>query len=365
MLDHEKYMRRCIELSRQGEGRTSPNPLVGAVVVNDNGDIIGEGFHAAYGGAHAEVVALDKAGVAAAKQTLYVNLEPCCHHGKTPPCTDRVIASGVKRVVFGMLDPNPKVAGGGQKLLEDAGIETISNILVKECRYVNRGFLKWQEKWLPWLCLKIAATVDGRIADRHKHSRWISGKEARRHTQELRNAYDCVMVGSGTVIIDDPELIVHDLPDARNPMRAIIDTRLLTGPNRQVCQHDDFLTWIFASQEAIDKHSSSFPKSVSLMATPVQEGHVDLNAVLNLLGADGIRKVLCEGGAGLGAALLEQKLVDEIQWFIAPKLLVDGQAKSALTGSKNVNLPDAVNFISHTYKEVGPDLLIHALIHEP
>jgi diaminohydroxyphosphoribosylaminopyrimidine deaminase/5-amino-6-(5-phosphoribosylamino)uracil reductase len=173
------------------------------------------------------------------------------------------------------------------------------------------------------------------------------------------------MVGSGTVVLDDPELIVHDLPGARNPMRAIIDTRLLTSPTRQVCQHDDFLTWIFASQEAVDKYSPSFPKSVSLVATPVEKGHVDLNAVLNLLGADGVRTILCEGGAGLGGALLEQRLVDEVHWFLAPKLLVDSQAKSALTGSKDVPLPDAVNFISHTYKEVGPDLLIHALIHEP
>jgi diaminohydroxyphosphoribosylaminopyrimidine deaminase / 5-amino-6-(5-phosphoribosylamino)uracil reductase len=365
MLDHEHYMRRCLELAELADGRTSPNPLVGAVVVDDDGNIIAEGYHAQCGGPHAEVVALDAAGELARGKTLYVSLEPCCHFGKTPPCSDRVIASGVKRVIFGLMDPNPKVGGGGEKALQAAGIETLHGVLQPECRYINRGFFKWIEKQLPWVCLKMAATMDGRIADRLGTSRWITGATAREHVQQLRNKYDCLLIGSETALQDNPDLTVHGIANSRDPIRAVMDTRLSTSRDSKLAKNGDGKTWLFAAEANIQANGVSFRENVRLIAAPLKGKHLDLAWVLHYLGTEEVRKVLCEGGGQIGGALLQQGLVDEIEWLIAPKMLADVHATPALAGSKSMALADAFTFKSHTYKELGADMLIHGLIHEP
>jgi diaminohydroxyphosphoribosylaminopyrimidine deaminase/5-amino-6-(5-phosphoribosylamino)uracil reductase len=366
MSEDEKYMRLCLALAAQADGRTSPNPLVGAVLVDDDGSIIAEGYHQKAGQPHAEVLALDQAGERARGKTLYVNLEPCCHFGKTPPCSQRVIASGVKTVVFGMLDPNPKVQGDGLQELNSAGIETRHDVLVEECRYLNRGFLKWIEHGRPWVCLKIAATIDGRIADRMGHSKWITGEESRHFVHQLRDKYDCLLVGSNTVVHDDPEFTVRDIPNSRNPLRAVVDTHLSVSPQSKICGHQDDTTWIFSSASAIRSKGPSFNQSVRLVESqPGSDGHLDLDWVLRYLGQNRVRKVLCEGGAQLAGSLLQQQLVDELIWMIAPKLLLDSQSKSALSAPHMVELQKALILTDARMNNSGNDFVIHGFLQRP
>lgn len=366
MSADEKYMRLCFELAARAEGRTSPNPLVGAVVVDDDGSIIAEGFHERAGQAHAEVIALDRAGAKAAGKTLYVNLEPCCHFGKTGPCSQRVIASGVKTVIFGTLDPNPKVQGGGLKALQQAGITTRFGILENECRYLNRGFLRWVEHGRPWVCLKMAATIDGRIADRHGASKWITGETARLFVHQLRDKYDCVLVGGATARIDDPQLVVRDVPGARNPFRAVLDTNLSLSPSAKLCRNEDGKTLIFCAAEAKASRCGVFPDHVRLVETPRgKNGNLDLPSVLQLLGEQKMRTVFCEGGSRLAGALLEQSLVDEIVWMIAPKFLLDVDSISAIRAPHTVNVENALTLLSSSMKQVGADYLIQGLLQQP
>jgi diaminohydroxyphosphoribosylaminopyrimidine deaminase/5-amino-6-(5-phosphoribosylamino)uracil reductase len=366
-VDDQQYMRRCLALAAQAEGRTSPNPLVGAVVVADDGTIIAEGFHQKAGEPHAEVLALDRAGDRARGQTLYVNLEPCCHHGKTPPCSERVIASGVRRVVFGMLDPNPKVAGGGKRALESAGIETCAPLLEAECRKLNRAFLSWIEQRRPWVCLKIAATIDGYIADRHGSSRWITSENARRYVHEIRDKHDVVMVGAGTIRADDPELTVRDVSNGRNPVRAILSSGLNIDPQARICQIDDGKTWIFATEQAISQSGKLFnDKRVRLIAAPqVSDGVLDAQWILSFFGEQRLISVLCEGGGRLAGHLLECGLVDELQWLVAPKLLGDPLAVAAVDRKTEVKLADAITFTDHHFTTIDPDLLIRAFLRTP
>lgn len=332
-------------------------------MVNDSGVVIASGFHKMAGQAHAEVEALNEAGEQARGQTLYVNLEPCCHHGRTPPCTERVIASGVKRVVYGMSDPNPKVAGGGIKALQDAGIEVVPGILADESRMLNRAFIKWVTTKQPWVILKMAATLDGKIADRLGGSRWVSGEEARRHVHHLRNSCDGVMVGGTTVKHDDPELTVRDIPDGRNPLRIIIDTSLKTRPDSKVCKQseEDSKTVIFARAEEATK-ASIFSDKVKLVATAKSGDHLDLQEVMRRLAMMNLLSVLCEGGATLAGSLLDQKLVDEVHWIMALKLLGDPQAKESLAGSAGRLINEAVPLQNPQVQTLGRDLLIRGFL---
>lgn len=363
-LDDERYIQRCIELALQAEGRTSPNPLVGSVVVDDDGTIIAEGFHAKAGEPHAEVQALNIAGEAARGKTIYVSLEPCCHHGKTGPCSDRVIASGVKRVVCGMVDPNPKVAGGGLAAIQAAGIETRSGVLEADCRYLNRAFLKWIQHGTPWVVLKLAATLDGRIADRNGKSRWISGPEARRHVHKLRNTLDAVMVGRATVVADNAELTVREIDGSRNPIKVILDGALVVGPDARALQGPENNALIYCSEEAFAKRQGEFAKD-TLIATPLHNGKLDLNWILQSLGSKKIQSVLCEGGSKLAASLLQNHLVDELHWIIAPKIIGDVEAIPAVSGLEFIDLNDAIRPLRHSYTPLGEDLLFQALLTSP
>lgn len=336
--------------------------MVGCVVVSDAGEIIAEGWHQIPGQAHAEPIALDLAGDAARGATLYVSLEPCCHHGKTPPCSDRVIASGVRRVVCGLEDPNPKVAGGGIAALRAAGISVEVGILEKECRYLNRAWLKWIAKnKTPWVVLKIAATLDGKIADRNGNSRWITGAHARQFVHETRNRVDCVMIGGHTAIVDDAALTVRDVKDSRNPIRAVLDTQLLLSPESKLATNADGKTWVFASEEAITLKRAQFGEHVKLIETPLtHDGKLSLPAVLDHLGKSNVLSVMCEGGGRLAASMLPY--ADELYWMVAPKFLADNQAMPAVNAEAEVTMPEVNSHHVREVRKVGDDVLINVLM---
>lgn len=360
---HERLMRRCLELAGQAHGRTAPNPLVGAVIVDDNGRVIAEGYHHKRGEPHAEVHALQAAGDRARGQTIYVSLEPCCHFGRTPPCSDAVIAAGIKRVVAGMVDPNPKVAGQGLENLRRAGIEVVlvDGELERSCKWLNRGFIKRVTQQLPWTHLKMAVTLDGRIADRHGKSRWITGPEARQYVHELRNICDAVIVGGATVEADDPQLNVRDVEGGRDPKRVIIDPQLRVSPGRRIFKEGTCT--VFAAEDRLAGAADlSFGETAEVIAVPGEGGRIDLRAVLQRLAQDGANEALCEGGGRLAAAFLEAHLIDEVHWFVAPMLLVDGQAVPSLAGMHETRMETPVRLCEMETKRLGEDLLIRGLL---
>jgi len=371
-MTDEFYMEMCLELARQAQGRTAPNPIVGCIVLSADGKIVGRGHHERAGEPHAEVHALNEAGDAARGGTLYVNLEPCCHHGKTPPCSDRVIKSGVKRVVAGMQDPNPKVGGGGLKALNDAGIEVKVGILEEECRFANRGFIKRIEKGLPWVCLKLATTLDGKIADRFNTSKWITGPDARHYVHELRNIYDCVLVGANTARQDDPELNVREIDQGRHPIRAVVDPTLSIDPQSRLCKADSGgRTIIFYSECEKSAAPEKFPSTVSLVplsSKTISLGEkkhshlIELKGALEFLASEKVLMVLCEGGGKLASYLLREGLVDEVQWLVAPKILGDHLAISAVDGDLPVKLTEIQKLKNVTTQKLGDDILIHGLL---
>lgn len=357
-----KWMLRCLELACSAEGRTAPNPLVGSVVLNRDGQVVGEGYHKGAGLAHAEVEALNSASAEDVRGgTLYVNLEPCCHFGRTPPCSDRVIESGVTRVVVGCLDPNPKVAGGGLAALRRAGIEVVEGVLAEKCRYVNRAFLKAITSGIPWLALKMAMSLDGRIADRSGGSRYVSGAEARERVMNLRNRFDCVMIGANTARLDNPALDVRGVADSRNPLRVVIDPRLSLAPDARVFESEGE-TVIFTLAEAAHVESNFSRNNARIVGLPGRENaQINLTDVLRRLKMDGVMSVLCEGGGKLAGALLEQGLVDELFWFVAPKMLIDEQALPVVASPRSRSLSEALQWEILDVDRLGSDVLIHCL----
>ena len=336
--------------------------MVGAVVLAANGQVVGMGFHERAGGDHAEILALDSAGDNALGGTLYVSLEPCSHFGKTPPCVQRIVASGVSKVVAGMVDPNPLVCGAGLSALQDSGIEVVVGVLEKECRWLNRGFVKRINTGLPWLCLKLAATLDGKIADREGSSRWISGPEARAHVHQLRNIMDCVLVGGTTARRDDPELNVRNTAGGRNPCRAVLDPNLELSPQSRLCQSGSGgQTTIFCLSTAHKLRADLFPEHVRIVPIDNDQalaGNLHLETVLRYLSADGNLTVLCEGGGKLAAALIAAGLVDELHWIASPSLLPDEQAVPAIAPLGEVTLGNALKLKSVAVSQLGQDILI-------
>jgi len=363
LKEHEMHMMRCIELARQAEGRTSPNPIVGALVLDTKGELVGEGFHEQAGQPHAEVNALNQAGNRARGGTLYTNLEPCSHVGKTPPCADKVIASGIKFVVAGMMDPNPKVAGKGFSKMEAAGISVISGICVDDCYWINRGFVKRITTNTPWVCLKMAATLDGRIADRNGNSRWISGPQSRQYVHNLRNMFDCVMVGGATAKLDDPQLNVREVPNSRDPLRALIDSRHGSPHDLRIFASGlNNKTIVFCGKDVHDERRSLYPPHVEIVPINQHGDELDLHEALSHLTAEGCNTILCEGGSRLAASLLKAKLVDEINWLVAPRILADAKAVPVLNSFQHVDLNEAFHLHKLRTLQLGEDILIQALV---
>jgi len=333
-MNEKNYMRLAISLAINGAGRTSPNPLVGAVIVKD-GRIIGSGWHEKYGSLHAERNALANCSEDPKGAAIYVTLEPCCHYGKTPPCTDAIIESGIIRVVIGSRDPNPLVSGKGVQKLREAGIEVVTDFMKEECDAVNPVFFHFITSRTPYVIMKYAMTMDGKIACFTGQSRWITGEAARRRVHEDRNRYSAVMAGVGTVIKDDP-LLTCRIEGGRNPIRIICDTCLSTPPSSNIVQTASDVRTIIAtcctdtSQQAIYQNAGC--EIIETEKDPAT-GMVDLRALMTKLGSMNIDSVIVEGGGTLNWSALSAGIVNKVQAYIAPKIFGGASALSPVSGT--------------------------------
>ncbi len=346
-----RHMARALELARRGLYTTDPNPRVGSVIVKD-GNVVGEGFHARAGEPHAEIHALRAAGEQARGATVYLTLEPCCHHGKTPPCSDALIAAGVGRVIAAMQDPNPRVAGKGFAALNAAGIETASGLMQAEAEALNPGFIQRMKTGRPYVRVKLAASLDGRTAVANGESKWITGEAARADVQRLRARSSAILTGVGTVLADDPSLNVRAFDIGRQPLRVVVDSKLRTPPQAKMLSLPGSTLLVTAANDAA--------RAEKLLATGAEilqlgmDGRVDLNALLAALASREVNEVLVEAGATLSGAFLEAGLVDELVLYYAPTLLGDkGRGMFRLDGI--AKMTDRVALEIKDIRAIGQD----------
>ena len=355
----ESMMRRAIMLARQGAGWTNPNPLVGAVVVKD-GRIIGEGYHEAWGEKHAERNALDACSEDPAGATLYVTLEPCCHEGKQPPCTDAIIAAGIARVVVGGGDPNPVVSGKGSAALREAGIEVVEGVLKERCEALNVVFFHFMRTGRPYVVSKWAMTLDGKIATHSGDGRWVSCAESRADTHRLRHRMMAVMVGIGTVVADDPLLTARcDFP-CRQPVRVVVDSNLRISTESQLMQTANEVPLIVATAvpQSDDRVRMLRIWGAEIISLPRADGEVDLAALIHLLGTRGIDSVLVEGGGTLHEAMFRTGLVDRTIVYLAPKVVGGASAFTPVAGAGIARMADALELGHPMVERIGDDLKI-------
>lgn len=352
-------MRRAMELAQRGEGAVNPNPLVGAVIVR-GGRVIGEGWHERWGGLHAERNALESCTEPTAGATMYVTLEPCCHHGKTPPCTEAVIAAGIGRVVVGLRDPNPLVAGKGIARLEQAGIRVECGLLEEELRWQNRIFLKYICERRPWVLLKAAMTLDGKIAARTGDSRWVTGEEARRLVHGMRRRHMAILAGIGTVEADDPLLNCRLEGDPRQPVRIVADSSARISPDSQLMRTAGDYRTVVAHTDRADaaKLAQLRAAGVETWRCEEQEGHLSVADLLRQAGEAGLDSLLLEGGGVLNESFLRGGFVDEAAVFIAPKFVGGRDARTPVEGEGFARMADAVELERVTVGRIGADVLI-------
>jgi len=355
-----EYMNRALELAAQTLGRTSPNPVVGAVVVN-NGEIVGEGYHHQAGTPHAEVHALRAAGPRARGATVYVTLEPCSHHGRTPPCANALTEAGIKRAVIATPDPNPLVAGQGLRILEEAGIETTVGVLRAEAVRLNQFFFKYIKTRHPYVTIKSAMTLDGKIACASGDSRWVSGEESRQLVHQMRNVYDAIMVGIGTVLKDDPLLNTRlENQTSRDPVRVIIDSKLELPLNSQIAKTSSRQkTLVFCNTEnEADKKELLKQTGIEVIELSNAGDILPLSEVLDELGRRELCSLLVEGGAEINASLIENGLADKIHLFIAPKIVGGRSAPTPVGGNGALLMKDAVHLYDLETAPCGQDILL-------
>ena len=361
--DARTYMLRALELACRAQGRTSPNPLVGAVLVKD-GCIVGEGFHRRAGAPHAEAEALRAAGEAAIGATAFVTLEPCAHHGRTPPCVDALIAAGVAQVYSAIGDPNPHVNGGGHKRLRAAGIDVHVGICAEKAQEINRPFFKYVACGRPWVIAKFAMSLDGKLATRRGESQWITGDDARRHGHQLRNMADAVLVGAGTALADDPRMTTR-LPktygDLRNPIRIVVDSCGRVPPTARMFAADLPGYAVLATTEATtEKHCSKLQaQGVEVWRLPTGENQrVDLDALMDEMGRRELLTLLVDGGSELTGSLVKDGLLDEVYAFVAP-MLIGGLSAPGPVGDPGVGaLSQAMRLGDLVMEKIGSDILI-------
>ena len=365
------YMNIALQLAKKGKGKVNPNPLVGAIIVRD-GVILGRGYHKEYGKAHAEVNAFLDAKEDITGATMYVTLEPCSHYGKTPPCVERIIENKISRVVIGMIDPNPLVAGKGIEKLKKSGITVTVGVLEEECRKLNEVFIKYITKNEPFVVLKTAMSLDGKIATSRGESKWITGEKARNEVHNLRNELEAIMVGVDTVIIDNPELTCR-LENGRNPIRIIVDSTLKIPLNSKVLKNQDEAKTIVATKkEAIEEKVKKLEAlGVTVLKISddkeyennnIRNKKVNLNNLMKELGKLNIDGVLLEGGATLNYSALQEGIVDKIQVYIAPKIIGGLNSKGPVGGTGIEFLKDAFKINDLTSKFIGEDILIEGNI---
>lgn len=355
-----RYMRMALALAERGRGHVGPNPMVGAVIVRD-GRVLAHGWHHEYGSLHAERDALASCDEPVDGAVMYVTLEPCCHHGKQPPCTDAIVEAGISRVVMAMTDPNPLVAGHGAAILREHGIQVTSGVLEAEARHLNRIFIRYITKHRPWVVLKWAMTLDGRIAAVTGDSKWVSGEQSRRLVHELRGRYMGIVAGKGTVMADDPMLNCR-AEGMRQPVRIIVDSTASIPPeSRLVRTARDYRTLVVhtdaADTQRIERLRSCGVELMSCSCGP--DGMVDLDDMLGKLGAMGLDSVLVEGGGELNWSLLRAGLADEFYVFVAPKMIGGRAAKGPVGGTGFGKMSEACGMRTDSVRMVGEDVLIH------
>lgn len=357
MEQDEHYMRLALELAKKGMGYTSPNPMVGAIVVKD-GHIIGQGWHQKAGTPHAEIHALQAAGTMATGGTLYVTLEPCCHQGRTGPCTDAIIAANISRVVFAMTDPNPCVAGCGARLLRQASIDISEGVLACDAAKLNEAFITHIATGFPFTTIKMAMTLDGKIATADGQSQWITGEAARHRVHKLRSQYDAVLVGIGTVLADDPQLTVRHVT-GRNPIRVVVDSHAQTPLHAQLVTDKAAHTIIAVGQDVpIDRITNLVTSGVEVVQVPPYLDGLDLRYLFRYLAKKGLSSILVEGGATLNASIVHLNLADSVVWFIAPKLVGGTTAPGPIGGRGVATLDQAAELEDITTELVGNDVML-------
>ena len=357
----EYYMRECFDLAKKSLGRTSPNPIVGAIILDKNGFPVGKGFHKTSGTEHAEVIAIKEAGEKAKGGTLIVNLEPCCHQGKTPPCTELIIKSQIREVIFSCYDPNPLVNKKSEEILVKNNIKVFSGVLESEGVELNKFFFKWIASKLPWVTLKQAQTLDGKIALSNKQSKWITGDLARKEVHKMRNVYDAVLVGAKTVEIDNPYLTVRDLDNSRNPARIIIDLNLITKPDSNVYKNDSVVYLVTKTEHQKDKLNNylKFNSELKFIQLPeINKGEISFKHLFEEFGKENILSVLVEAGPSLAGRLVSDGLIDEYVLFIAPRIFGDEDALSSLKIGPLEKIQNSCEFNLFDYKAIGNDLMV-------
>ncbi|PGM55472.1 bifunctional diaminohydroxyphosphoribosylaminopyrimidine deaminase/5-amino-6-(5-phosphoribosylamino)uracil reductase RibD [Bacillus sp. AFS053548] len=353
MSNHEFYMNLAIQNAMATKGQTDPNPLVGSVIVNDS-RIVGIGAHLKAGEPHAEINALRMAGDKAEGGTIYVTLEPCSHHGRTGPCAEAIVRAGLKKVVVATLDPNPLVAGRGVKILQDAGIEVIIGVCEEQSIKMNEVFNKYIVKNIPFVVMKSASTLDGKIATHSSDSKWITSAEARNDVHQLRNEIGAILVGVNTVLKDNPELTTR-IPNGRNPVRVILDSTLKIPLESKVVTDQQAETWIFTSQKHSEQKRSELESLGVKVFVTSDLNRVDLNEMLKILGEHSISSLLVEGGGEVNASFMNQNLVDKVIVYLAPKLIGGKNAPTFLEGTGLDKMGQAIELEEIELTKIGPD----------
>jgi diaminohydroxyphosphoribosylaminopyrimidine deaminase/5-amino-6-(5-phosphoribosylamino)uracil reductase len=368
LMDHSDtdaaFMRRALDLAARARGRTSPNPMVGAVVVKD-GTVVGEGFHAFAGSDHAELEALREAESAGVGATLYVNLEPCCHYGRTPPCVDGIIQAGITRVVAACEDPNPAVSGKGVAALRAGGLVVDVGVLQEEAMRLNEAFFAYIRTGRPFVILKVAASLDGKIATQTGDSRWITGESARQHVHHLRNEVDAVLVGIGTILRDDPMLTTRlGTSDQRDPIRVVVDNLARLPLRAQVINRASTAPTILAVSEMAPRArlEALEREGVQVLVVPASQRRVSLANLMDALGKMGCVSLMIEGGAEINASALQEGVVDKLMLFLAP-ILIGGKSTPAAVGGEGIDtLRQAKRLRNVRIDRFGDDILIEGYL---
>lgn len=352
----QKYMRAAIKEALKGSGKVSPNPLVGAVIVK-NGKIIGKGYHEIYGGKHAEINAVESCTESPSGSDMYVTLEPCSHHGKTPPCVDRILSENIKRVFIGIIDPSPHSSGRGVKILESEGVQVKTAVLEDDCRLLNEPFFYAVLNKMPYIILKAAVSLDGCIATAGNDSKWITNEESRKLVHRFRNVYDAVMVGRNTVLSDDPLLSVRSVK-GRNPVRIVVDESLSLNPECRI--FDGAAPVIIITSSGVEPSKETYFKSrgISLVKAEKDGRFIDLRSAFEQIYNLGIRSVMVEGGGEIHSYILNNRLAQRAHIFIAPKLI--GSGRTFFSGSGFKKISDSIELEVISQKKLGWDIFIDA-----
>ncbi len=360
----QHWMKRTLELAKQGAGWVSPNPMVGCVIIK-NGEVIAEGWHAKFGGLHAEAAALAVAGKRAEGATLYVNLEPCSHFGKTPPCADAIIRHKLARVVVAMEDPNPKIAGRGIQRIRKAGIAVEVGLMEEEAKDLNRSFIHYITHQTPYCVMKTAVTMDGKTGTETGDSQWITGVDARKEVHRMRHEMDAVLVGTGTALADNPRLTTRLEGEVSQPIRVVLDRNGVLPRTHHVLADEAAKTlWVMNEKAArtIREEVRVSQLGVEILTVTENDGHLNLRDLFDKLGRRGVASVLLESGGSLNAAMLHAGLVQEVVLFMAPKIVGGKNAKTAVEGIGIPVLADCLNLEFTDIRQVGHDLMIRGRV---